>query len=93
MQLKVMPLCLGMGIGMVVMKMVCNKTMSCQNQETFEVNDECCVKHSNDKMMSKAKEKIDQVISEIEKLEMGDVKVKTKEALGQIKSKILSIHL
>ena len=43
--------------------------------------------------MTKAKEKIDQVVSEIEKLEMGDVKVKTKEALGQIKSKILSIRL
>lgn len=93
MQLKVMPLCLGMGIGMVVMKMVCNKTMECQSQDSFQENTECCHKHSNEKIISKAKEKIDQVVSEIEKLEMGDVKVKTKEALEQIKTKILSIHL
>ena len=93
MQLKVMPLCLGMGIGMVVMKMVCTRSNECQNQNTFEENHECCNKHSNEKIMTKAKEKIDQVVSEIEKLEMGDVKVKTNEALGQIKSKILSIRL
>ena len=43
--------------------------------------------------MAKAKEKIEQVVSEIEKLEMSDVKTKTKEALGQIKQKVLNIHL
>ena len=40
-------------------------------------------------------EKINKALDEaeeIEKLEMGDVKAKTKEALGQIKSKILSIR-
>ena len=93
MQLKVMPLCLGMGIGMVVMKMVCNRTIECQTDDSFQETKGCCNKHSNETIMTKAKEKIDQVISDIEKLEMSDVKAKTKEALGQIKSKILSIHL
>lgn len=92
MQIKVMPLCLGLGIGMIAMKIICDKDKTC-NQDCLE---ECSVlskNTTNDKVMTKAKEKISQVISDIEKLEMSDVKVKTKEALGHIKEKILSIHL
>ena len=93
MHIKVIPLCLGMGIGMVVMKMMCLKQESCEDQCLLdECKNGCCDNHK-EKGLSKAKEKINQVVSEIEKLEMSDVKVKTKEALGLIKEKILSIHL
>ena len=53
----------------------------------------CSKEQKNNKVLTKAKEKISQVISDIEELEMSDIKVKTKETLGQIKQKILSIHL
>ena len=93
MQIKVMPLCLGMGIGMVVMKKICStkEVPSCEC-----LKEECCdcsKEQKNNKVLTKAKEKITQVISDIEELEMSDIKVKTKETLGQIKQKILSIHL
>ena len=94
MHIKVIPLCLGMGIGMVVMKVMCLKQESCEDQCLLdECKNGCSCDNHKEKGLSKAKEKINQVVSEIEKLEMSDVKVKTKEALGLIKEKILSIHL
>ena len=93
MQIKVMPLCLGMGIGMIVMKMICMKTDSNCTECPIEECSSCNEKQEKDKVLIKAKERISQIVSEIEQLEMGDVKVKTKEALNQIKQKILSIHL
>ena len=93
MQIKVMPLCIGMGIGMVVMKMICMKTDTCSTECSIEECSPCQKNKDNEKVLTKAKDKISQIVSEIEKLEMGDVKAKTKETLGQIKQKILSIHL
>ncbi len=93
MQIKFMPLCLGMGIGMVVMKMICSTketpSSECLKEECFE----CSKDEKNNKVLTKAKDKISQVINDIEELEMSDIKAKTKETLGQIKQKILSIHL
>lgn len=93
MQIKVMPLCLGMGLGMIAMKLICLKQESMEDDCPL---DECKCEHNKEKSqcaVTKAKEKITQVLSEIEKLEMSDIKVKTKEALESIKEKILSIHL
>jgi len=93
MQIKVMPLCLGMGIGMIVMKMICMKSCTSESECLKEECNTCSKEQGKEKVMTKAKEKISQIVSDIEKLEMEDVKAKTKEALGQIKQKVLSIHL
>lgn len=90
MQFKVMPLCLGLGVGMIVMKLICLKQESMEDQCILE---ECQKDKCETSCKEKAKDKITQIVQEIEKLEMSDIKAKTKETLGQIKSKILSIHL
>ena len=94
MQVKVMPLCLGLGIGMIAMKLICMKQESCESECLL---DDCqkdkCETSCKEKGLEKAKVKITQIVSDIEKLEMSDIKAKTKETLGQIKEKILSIHL
>ena len=94
MQVKVIPLCLGLGIGMVVMKMICMKSDNCEPECLMnECQKDECESKCKEKGLNKAKEKITQIVSDIEKLEMSDIKAKTKETLGQIKEKILSIHL
>lgn len=95
MQFKVMPLCLGMGIGMIAMKLICMKQESCKNQCYClnECSNEKEEEKSNENTLTKAKETVTQVINDLEKLEMSDIKAKTKEALGQIKQKIQNIHL
>lgn len=94
MQVKVIPLCLGLGIGMVAMKLICMKQDSCEQECLLNsCQADKCETSCKEKGLEKAKEKITQIVSDIEKLEMSDIKAKTKETLSQIKEKILSIHL
>lgn len=94
MQIKVIPLCLGMGIGMIAMKLICMKTDCCDSECVMQECPKDKIETScKEKGLQKAKDKIAQIVSDIEKLEMSDIKAKTKETLGQIKEKILSIHL
>ena len=70
MQIKVMPLCLGMGIGMIVMKMICMKSCTSEPECLKEECNTCSKEQGKEKVMTKAKEKISQIVSDIEKLEI-----------------------